>query len=217
MIIDFFRIDTSNLLDGLSEYLEQLEAQIPAIQTNELKRLEAWAESEAVDPGEYDAAFDETRWTYDYFLPRSVRYSFVVLLYIVLENQLGLLCEEIRKRRNLNLQVTDFAGGGTKRTRKYLEKVVGIKSIDWEMVEDLSKVRNCIVHTLGKVELSRDKERLNQLAQENIGISISNDEYADGGVILITPEYCALSLKNIRRLFDTIFDAAGFDQKFSMH
>jgi hypothetical protein len=217
MIIDFFRIDTSNLLDGLAEYLEILETQLPDIHTKERKSIEAWAESESVDPAEFDAAFDEYQWTYNYFFPRSLCYSFVVLLFLVLENQLGLLCDEIMKRRDLNLQATDFSGSALKRAKTYLEKVVGITGIDWEKVEDLSKVRNCFVHTLGKVELSTDKERLHHLAKESFGISISGSDYSDAGVILITTEYCANSLVNVRKFFDAIFDAAGFGERLSMY
>jgi hypothetical protein len=217
MIIDFFRIDTTNILDGLGEYLEKLEAQLPDIQTNERKNIEAWAEKESVDPAEFDAAFDEYRWTYGYFFPRSLRYSFIVLLFLVLENQLGLLCDEIKKRRNLNLQVTDFSGSALKRAKSYLEKVVGITGVDWENVEDLSKIRNCIVHTLGNVLLSRDTERLQLLAKQNIGISISSSEDPDIGVILITSEYCAQSVTSVRKFFDTIFDLAGFGEKLRLY
>jgi hypothetical protein len=217
MYIDFFRIDTSNLLDGLAEYLEKLEGQIPAIQFNEKKSLEGWAEIEDVDSDEFDAALDEYKWTYDYFFPLSLRYSFVVLLFLVLENQLRMLCDEIMKRRSLNLQAADFSGNALKRSRIYLEKVVGIENIDWEKLEDLSKVRNCIVHTLGKVDLSRDKERLHQLAEQGVGISISAGESPDEGVILITPEYCTQSVANVRKFFDNVFDAAGFGQRLSMY
>jgi hypothetical protein len=88
MVINFFRIETEGLFRSLKDYHEKLEAQIPLIQQSELDKVQEWAKHQSVEYAEYDVAIDELRWNYDYYFPRSLRYSFVVLLFLVVEKQL---------------------------------------------------------------------------------------------------------------------------------
>lgn len=210
MIIDFFRMETSALFRGLAEYHEKMEVQLELIQKKEEEQLRSWAEAEALEPAEFFAELDGHRWTYDFLFPRSLRYSFIVLLFLVLESQLGQLCDQVKNRRNLPVRASEFRGGVVQRAKTYLRKMAGIKDVDWTYVEDLSKIRNCIVHALGKVDLSRDKDRLRHLALRGNGLTISDDEFSEEGILLVSADYCSQAVRNVSAFFDEVFDAAGF-------
>lgn len=139
----------------------------------------------------------------------------MVLLFLTVENQLYGLCDEIKKRRSLPIRAKELSGDAIAKCKTYIRKVAGITNVNdelWQKVEDLAKIRNCIVHTLGKVEFSSDQKRLRDLAAKDIGVSISEDYPLDKGVLLVTPDFCKQSVEEVTRLFDEIFDAAGFDR-----
>ncbi len=219
MKIETFRLKTQNILSALTEYQKKMELQLKAVQEDEYNRFDKWAEQQAEPEDGFDKELiweingDYYRWTYDFMFPRSLRYSFMVLLFLVLENQLTGLCDEIAKRRSLSVRLKDLKGDILERSKTYLHKIANVPTIDqshWIKIEDLSKVRNCIVHALGKVELSVDRKRLAYLASEGWGISISDDSSPEPGVLVLTPEYCAHAVDDMDIFFRDLFDSAGF-------
>jgi hypothetical protein len=89
--------ETRALLRSLAEYLEELEAQIPAIKEHQLDRLENEFEENAVTDDDYEIAIDELRRVYDEEFPRSLRYSFIVLLFLIFEKQLTEFCKTCKE------------------------------------------------------------------------------------------------------------------------
>ena len=217
MKIDFFRIDTTNILHGLAEYQKTMEAQLPVIQELEQSSIEAFRNHDLPNILPYESMMEEYDWVYRYFFPRSLRYSFIVLLFLVIEHQLNQLCDEIKKRRNLPIRANEMSGDVLKRSKAYLHKVAGVSIKNWESLEDLSKIRNCIVHVLGKVELSKDGKHLKQLAKKNIGISISDEDSHEEGFLVISAEYCESAVHLAKQFFDEIFDGADFGPELSMY
>ena len=218
MRIDFFRNDTTNLLDALVDYQAAMEAQLVIVQGNEQKRIMAWTSS--TDSAEFDIARDEYTWTYDFTFPRYLRYSFIVLLFLVVESKLYGLCDEIGKRRGVSDKKAKALDGNVfQRCKKYLHESAGISRLNeplWIEMEDLSKVRHCVVHTLGKVDLSKDKDHIQHIAAQKRGLSISDNELPEEGVIVVTAEYCAKAVANARQFFNELLDAAGFGPAISM-
>lgn len=217
MKIDFFRIETANIFHGLTEYQKTMEAQLPIIQEREQSSIEKFRDDNLRNALPYESMMEEYDWVYEYFFPRSLRYSFIVLLYLVIEHQLNQLCDEIKKRRNLPIRSNEMNGDALKRSKVYLQKVAGISIKNWETLEDLSKVRNCIVHALGKVELSKDDKHLKLLVKKNIGLSISGKESQEEGFLIVNAEYCESAVRIAEQFFDEIFDAADFGLKLNMY
>ena len=60
------------------------------------------------------------------------------------------------------------------------------------------------MHVNGRIELSRDKKRINELCNKDLGLSI------DAGTLVIKQEYCTKTLKIARNFFDQLFIATGF-------
>lgn len=217
MKIDFFRIETANIFHGLTEYQKIMEAQLPIIQGQEQSSIERFRDHDLPNTLPYESMVEEYDWVYEYFFPRSLRYSFIVLLYLVVEHQLNQVCDEIKKRRNLPIRSNEMSGDALKRSKVYLRKVAGISIKNWETLEDLSKVRNCIVHALGKVELSKDDKHLKLIVKKNIGLSISNIESQEEGFLIVSAEYCESAVRIAEQFFDEIFDAADFGLKLNMY
>ena len=217
MKIDFFRINTANIFRGLVEYQKTMEAQLPIIQQHEQSSIEVFKNHDLPDTIPYESMMEEYDWIYEYFFPRSLRYSFVVLLFLVIEHQLNQLCDEIQKRRNLPIRSSEMSGDALKRSKVYLQKVARVSIKNWESLEDLSKVRNCIVHTLGKVELSKDAKHLNQLVKKNIGLAISGEDSQEDGFLVVSAEYCESAIRLAKQFFYEIFDAADFGPELSMY
>jgi hypothetical protein len=98
----------------------------------------------------------------------------------------------------------------------YVHKLAGISSgaVNWKRVEDLSVVRNCIVHTMGNVKDSRDKAHIQTMASANIGLAIGNEEFSNRDTLQISAEYCSRAVQDIQGFFDELFDAAGIGEKW---
>jgi hypothetical protein len=223
MKIEWFRSETESILHSLAEYQAVMETQLDTVQTNEQKRVRDWLRSIEFESDDWDVessiARDEYEWTYNIMFPKSLRYSFLVLLFLVLERQLIGLCDDIKDRQKLPIRANDLKGDTILRCKIYLQKLAGISRVDdqlWVKVEDLSKVRNCIVHALGKIELSNDQRRLQELATNGHGISISGHESPEEGLLIITSEYCQQAINDVLEFFTAIFEAAGYGPSISI-
>ena len=211
MKIEFFRVETSALFDQLAEYHEKMEIQLGLTQQNEEEQLRSQARAEAWDPDEFFAMLDTIHRSYDFIVPRYFRYSFIVLLFLVLENRLNQLCDEVKNRHDLPVRASEFKGGIIQRAKTYLRKMAGIKDVDWAYVEDLSKIRNCIVHGMGKINLSTNEAHLKQVALREEGLEISENGFGEEGILLVSADYCSQAVQNVKAFFDEVFDSAGFD------
>lgn len=217
MIINFFRIETEGLFRSLADYHKKLEAQIPIIGKTEFEKIQEWAKQESVEYGEYDIAVDELKWEYEYYFPRSLRYSFIVLLYLVVEKQLTQLCKIIQAGDNLPIKANDLRGDIIERSKTYIHKVAGVSmnEVDWTKLSDLSVVRNCIVHTMGEIVESKDRAYLQKMVSANIGLSTGSDEFLDNNRLQLSKEYCSTAVHNMQVFFDQLFDAAGMGERWA--
>ncbi len=201
---EIFRVRTQDTLLALGNYYQVMEDQLDNFIANfreeSLSAMDAGKELAAYDIGPYNE------------FPRSMRYSFIVFLYLILENHLIALCDTIKHVRGLNVRSKEFKGDVIEQCKKYLKDIAGVPEINvrsWERIEDLSKVRNCIVHTLGRIDLSNDKKRLYAIAQEGQGLAIAKDDDLDERYIVFTKEYCERANNDVGILFNELFDASG--------
>ena len=203
------------VLNMLRDYQLEMELQLSDMQKDEAARIDAILKTIEDDEERYlqeSAIGDEYHYTYEVMFPRSQRYSFIVLLYLNLENLLTRFSDGIKKRDGLQIRANDLKGDIIARSRMYLHKIAKIPDLSqnaWENIEDLSKVRNCIVHTLGEVALSSDQKRIRDIATQNVGVSIGDSDLDDGFIIL-EPVYCGIGVKNVTILINELFDKAGY-------
>jgi hypothetical protein len=207
---DIQRWDTEFAFSNLGDYLELIEGQFEILREKEQKKIPqnppAGLTEEELAEWQADIIIFERRYFHDF--PSIIRYSFVVQLHILLETRLKAICDEISKRKGLGLKESDFKGSPIERVCVFLEKVMKLpvkEHSTWEWLKNLQKVRDCIVHSNGNIELSRDKKYLIDLCRnKRIGLSV------ESGTLMIDRDYCDESLKMINSFFQELFETAGF-------
>ena len=206
---DMHRWETEFAFDSLVDYLDIIEDQFESVRKLERNRIPrdppAGLSEEEFAEWQSEIQFFEDRYERDF--PSKIRYSFVVLLYIVFETRLRAACDEISKRRSLEKKENDLRGATLEHAKAFLKKVAKLPCADqmvWQWLIDFQKVRDCIVHTNGRVEKSKDKDRLNHLCNENVGLS------SEAGSLMIERHYCTKTLEMTKSYFGHLFDSADF-------
>jgi hypothetical protein len=219
IVIDsFFPNLTMATLDGLAQYYETTESQLQLVKQEEYgqitSEIRSWKLSPEDESTEWDLAMQEHTARHDMLFTNFLRYSFVVLLFLVLENKLRELCEIIGKLKGKTPPAAQR--DIVKQYKRFLEDAgVSIAQQVWESVHDLNKVRNCIVHASGNVARTAGKEYLRILARRDPGLAISgydyegNDSplYLEENMLVLTPDYCSRAVADVRRLFDDLCHA----------
>lgn len=149
---------------------------------------------------------------FDHDFPNALHYSYVVLLFIAIEDGLRKTCDFIQQSNTLPLKAKHLKGDAIERCMLFLDKLAGIPRSDlhhWHQVSDLSKVRHCVVHSSGRVALSRDKEYLLELVQKRPDhLKPSNHGNSEDKVLIVEHSYCILSTDDARNFFKEIFQKA---------
>lgn len=205
--IDWHRAETIWLLDDLLDYLDTLEKELGNSKERDLARIRAFYCREDDEPERSTELYDHYQ-RFEHRLPSMLRYSFIVLLFILFEDRAKSLCLEIKKRNSsILIDLGELKGGAVERVKLFLTKVIVIFSTDsvhWKKLEILQKVRDCIVHTNGFFNDSRDREFLDQLIRKNIGINCLNQR------LEIEKRFCQSILEDTISFFNNVYDAAGF-------
>jgi hypothetical protein len=97
--------------------------------------------------------------------------SFVVFVYIEIETRLMRLCNLLHTKLSLPIMAKDLRSQGIERYIEYLSKFLNISKSDLlliEVIKNLGKVRNCIVHTNGFLEESKDNKELNRIIDNEL-------------------------------------------------
>ncbi|MBI5687659.1 MAG: hypothetical protein HZC54_21525 [Verrucomicrobia bacterium] len=230
--VDFFRMGIMSSFHGLGEFLQTVEAQLEEAKHLELGRLRAEYQTVEVNNhedemslvGEMHAELQIVERQFEETFTFTLRYSFVVSLFGLVETQLRAVCDKISEQKYLNLHLGDLSGRNLlDRTNKFLEKVAGLRGIPAEKCEviiDLQKVRDCIVHSNGRVALSRDKQHIRHLCTRRTGLSLVEADlglhaYAGIGgsgaeeLLIIERSFCYEQLKAIQTIFADLFEQAG--------
>ena len=198
-------------IDSLEKYLNVTEAQMEEVWHIERHNLASEAPSgDEEECNQHRQILNDLDNVYEDELYPAMRYSFIVLLHIFTENELRKFCSEIGEERKLPIGVMDLKGSVIDQIRTFLTKLAGIRPQDfpqreWENLRTLQKIRDCIVHAYGRVEESRDKAFLHNLASKRIGISIGN-----AGRLLVEKDFPNQQLVNLRTLFTKLFKVTGW-------
>ncbi len=216
----FYRDLTLAAINGLAEYYETMESQLQSLKVEDrnkihadIKNLKLNREDEMV---EEDIAIQQHTTKYDMLFTNFFRYSFVVLLFFVVEKALRDLCFAVEDVKPISMSPPEPSRDIIKSYKQYLnEAQVSVPNQLWESIHKLNKIRNCIVHASGYIERCIDKQHLRKIAKQGIGILISGDNYQgdldplylEGNMLVLEPAYCRRIVSDVRRLFERLCDA----------
>jgi hypothetical protein len=168
------------------------------------KNLPKWTPENEEEYGEFCAERDQARMLHDQIMIPMHRYSCVVMLFTTIERELQRLIENLEKEHgHQKLKLKDISGGFLDKATKYLEAFYGLRLADcpqYTAVHDLQKIRDCIIHCLGDVGLSQDKNYLVRLTKIRKGFwAYPNND------IKIEPECIQKFLVEIWEFFVWVF------------
>lgn len=221
----FFRNLSRATFNSLSEYHETMESTLGSMKEENRKRIEEGLKklklSDEEECREWDLAMQNHTATFDMLFANFFRYSFIVLLYLILEDWLYRLCVAVQDIKEYKKPLPTPSRDILNTYKEYLVKA-GVKIDDgfWQDILDFNKVRNCITHNSGCVKRSRYEPRLRTMAQKAIGIKISSYEnrgeieplYLENDMLIIEPQYCKSVIQDIKQLFEKLCDAASLYQ-----
>ena len=146
---------------------------------------------------------------------RYFGYSVIILIFSILEHLLEEVCNIVKRFKNLSLNPGDLKGQGIERAKNYIKKVCKIPfpsdSPEWEFIQDLLEVRNCIVHANGKINEYKNPEKLKDIINRVSGLD--SDEY---GYVIIKEELPLKLLDNIKELLGKVCESC-FCEKYYKH
>jgi len=213
----FFPSLTLATIDSLDRYHDTVESQLQSAKEEEYTRILGEIRNLRLDWGdeitEWGLAMQEHTATHDMLFANFFRYSFIVLLFLVLENRLKELCGIVA---HLKQESPPIARREVVKTYKNFLKSLGVSVSKefWTSIHDLNKVRNCIVHASGNVKGSKDEQHLRNIAQSEPGLRVSRGYqgetyplYLEDDMLIVEPEYCRRIVANIRWLFEELFQA----------
>ena len=215
----YFRDLSLATFDGLNEYHGVMELQLKTLKVNDRKKIEDdikkldLSSEEGFE--EWDLAMQNHIATFDMMYTNFFRYSFIILVFLAMEDWLHKLCLATQDVKGITNSPQKHS---LEDYRKYLNEAnICVSNKLWEVAYDLQKVRDCIVHTSGDVTCSRDEEYLRAMAQRNKDIKIYNSDnqldtgdeeplYLENDMLLIKSDYCESIIKNIKVLIEKLCD-----------
>lgn len=158
---------TRNLLDGLRSFLTTFDEQ-----RNGVRREESRTLSDSREHMLNTASFDDA-------LPQLQRYSFVILLTLIVEARLTVFCETLQLEHGISPGIDGLRGSLLDRARGFLSEHFELEPPEdlWRWLLDLSRVRDCIVRYAGNLDLCDPTERrhLTAVAKRRPGLEIRSD------------------------------------------
>jgi hypothetical protein len=237
-VIDIFRLSVEGAIKELGPYFDLLESHTEAARGTAFEKVldvEQEYRLTIADPGECQFEIEELRRDFlekfNGLYPRSLRYSFLVYVVLVTETHLNDICDSIKEKHSCPISAKDLTGMGINRSLNYLKLVADVKAEHLrhrEIISDLSAIRNCIVHRLGRVRVKPEESvddvdrKILAIIKRRNGIRLSNERETLGKALLddesdddirllvIEPEFCKSVVASLQEFFTDVFDAAGF-------
>jgi hypothetical protein len=135
--------------------------------------------------------------------------SFIVSLYTTVETHLAQKCRRVQQEFGYALSWKDLAGNGIAQSTSYLTKVHGIAfstetSPEWKQIQDIRRLRNCIVHNGGY--LDENVEQYRQLQDYLRNEPTIEIDTVDNNIVL-NKAYCDKAMAIVAGFFAAINSA----------
>ena len=196
-IDEYFR---SYRLDELKKYLDITEKYLKTAEDDFKARVDKETEilsRENLSPGEINDILSDEYWRYSERFPRIFRNSFLVSAISLLEHELNLICNRLKKEQNIRINLSDLTGDTLERTKKYFQNAgleLPFSDPSWQEINNYYMVRNCIVHNNGLIQGVKGERALRSyISRKKI---ISEDTIKEE--IALTPEFCREVVETIQ-------------------
>lgn len=173
-------------LDLLKEYIGELEIKFKSDLCHLYERYQKEIEN-ITDRGVKDQIaeiYGEDHHIIDTYFLRLFRYSSVMAIHSYLEKTLFDLSIYLRYAFQIRAKNKEISGfdKSINFIRNQCQVEVPMNSKKWTLITDFIKVRDCVVHCDGNIELSRDYKHLNKMVKKGQDLNIqSNNELVIGG------------------------------------
>lgn len=145
--------------------------------------------------------------------PSKLRYSFLIMSYIIFESRSKALCKELNQRKVVEGKTWQKGGDEsfTDSIRRFFEaepnKLTFVKTTIWTELSGFNALRNCIVHGSGDVNNWNQRQGVMQVIHKNNakGLSLNED-----GFVQIEPDYCRHVCAVVKQFFHTVFEETEF-------
>jgi len=193
---------TLHEIEKLNRFLSLLEPHIIKSKQDWEKKIQQQAQL-IQDPQKRDEFLDfssDEYWEFEEY-ERTLRNSFLVIVYAFVEFRLGSFCSTVEKRLKLPISWKDLRGeDNADRARIYLEKLGGlkfpVKSKEWQNIRRYEKLRHYIVHRGGRVP--KDEKDIWSFVQKKQ--LVMSDRFIDNE-LLITTAFCTEVLEDVKNFF----------------
>ena len=209
----FFITENKDRLRGLRDYLAIMDAEVARIEAKQSKQLKEDLESipdswSGDDQSSYILWRENEYQLFESTFAKSFRYSFIVLVWLVIEDELKRVCIEIQQRKGLVPRPWK-SNGVFDQCKSILKEAAGVsceKIVHWSNICDLQKIRKCIVHTSGFVEASKDKEYLTKLVKRK-QLTLQIDDYDRR--LQVSSDFCNQAIQDTTEFFSHVLKSAG--------
>jgi hypothetical protein len=142
------------------------------------------------------------------FFPTTLRQSYLIKIHIHIEVKLSEICDYLKEKNKLSVSLSHFSGSLIEKTRRYLLSYASfsLPSVDWTVVEELTKLRDCIVHCNGNILKSRDQQYIRNLVSTRSSdhLYLSLRKSSDGEWLILKEEYNQLLTKWVQDFFNNM-------------
>lgn len=190
---EYFDLEFEGEVGLFEAYLNDMEGFL----SSEITRLKAEIEDAVI----LDDELVNTEFkVVGHHFPNILRKSFLVSLYSFLEHWLLEQCYR-RKGDNVLIGPSDIRGeNAIDRARIFLTKILRIDfpsdRPEWEEIQNIRRLRNCIVHDNGRCNGDKHKKLRDYVARNSPSLSVSDNE------VVVSSEYCQRSLRTIGKFIE---------------
>ena len=155
-------------LAGVRALIEHADRSIPEMEAQVLKDLQARAESENWDYGDFDVERQRLQADYRHGIPKYAGYSGILLLCSVLETQLAACADQVAKDKGSEFRVKDINGSSLEAPARLVRNLTGVRVADdaaWSRLKDMQVLRNIIIHREEQKDRSRSINASNSFSR----------------------------------------------------
>jgi len=211
-------IDTIGWFSSIRAFVEEIETVLPSAERKVSDTLEELAKKLDWDASDYWLEKDEIELKFKHWIPRSLAYSTITLIHAGVETQLIATANRLQEIHNYALKVNDLRGDSVDRAKTYITKVAGVavgSDIGWPILQDLSKLRNIIVHRRGRQGSDHKHQqavrRLTQRYSSEISLSDSDDK--PDAEVRVSLSLCKRFIDEAERFFEGLFEALNWPNR----
>ena len=193
--------ELKNYLEITEKYLQKAKEDFETSAHEQAEKLSAANPDLRTD--EIDDILSNDYWEYAETFPRTLRSSFFVSAYSLLESKMALICRQLKKDKQIPIGWSDLKGSTLDQFKFYC-KLAGLEisysSKSWQEIQHYCILRNCIVHNNGFISGFRDEKKMIAYAEkkEIVDRSILLPSIRPRAIIALSEQFCKEVIETIQ-------------------